>query len=369
MKRTKRAIGTLGLMLLMAVSICFAEPIKVTYSGTPIKIRLSSHVSNTHMVWKNTMVPWEKLLIKMSNGKLVIQEYTSGVLHGPRDGFKAAVSDITDMTHGYPLWQPKSFHLNHVTVLPFAFPNAYVAGIVLEELYPKYFKAEYEKMGVYLANYQAISPYHLISKKPIRTLEDLKGLKVRSGGGPVAEAVKKLGAIPVLVTTAEVYSAFQRGLVDAVLLYDSGLVSFRLHELGKYRTKLGLSLAGTPYCLNRKTFDNLPGDLKRVLYNSERILSQLAGQGYENADVVAKEIMKKAGVEFITLTPTEFERWKAAVEPTWEDFMKKNEALGLPARDLVRDLRILSKKYSSWSPEKLMEHVTKNPIAGIIDGM
>jgi len=357
-------------IVLMASAVSFASSsTKITYSGPPITLRYSTHVSTTHMVWQNTMKPWLKLLEEMSEGKLVIKTFTDGVLHGSRDGFKACVSDITDMTHGYPLWQPKSFHLNNVTSLPFAFPNAYVASIVSEELYPKYFKKEYENMGVYLAHYQTISPYHLISKKPIRKLEDMKGLKVRSGGGPIGEAVKRLGAVPVLITTAEVYSAFQRGLIDAVLLYDSGFVSFRLHEIGKYRTELSLGTAGIPYCLNQKTFDGLPDDLKKVFYSAQRILAQMSGQGYENADVEAREIMKKAGVEFITLEPEERERWKALVEPTWEAFMKEKEDLGLPARDLIRDLRELTKKYSTWTREQLMEHVEKNPVHGIIDGM
>ncbi|MBW2545580.1 MAG: TRAP transporter substrate-binding protein DctP [Deltaproteobacteria bacterium] len=370
MRKTHVIFCAVMLMVLMVITVSFASSsTPITYSGPPITLRYSSHVSKTHMVWQNTMVPWLKLLEEMSEGKLIIKTFTDRVLHGPKDGFKACVSNITDMTHCYPLWQPKSFNLNHCTSLPFAFPNAYVAAMVSEELYPKYFKEEYEKMGVYLAHYQTISPYHLISKKPIRTLEDMKGLKVRSGGGPIGEAVKRLGAVPVLLTTAEVYSAFQRGLIDAVLLYDSGFVSFRLHEIGKYRTELSLGTAGIPYCLNRKTFDNLPDGLKRTFYNAQRILAQMAGQGYENADVEAREIMKKKGIEFITLEPEELERWKALVEPTWEAFIKENEALGLPARDLIRDLRELTKKYSTWTPEQIMEHVTKNPVHGIIDGM
>jgi TRAP-type C4-dicarboxylate transport system substrate-binding protein len=370
MKRSRRFLALflgLGFFFVGTSNGLLAE--EITYTGPPLTIRFSSHVSDTHLVWQRATIPWMRLVEKESKGKLIIKPYTSGALHGAKDGFKACVADITDTTHGYPLWQPASFDLFHVLDLPFAFPNVYVSALVSEELYPKYLKKEYEKMGVYLANCHTISPYHLLSKKPIRKIEDLKGMKVRSGGGSVAEMVRRLGAVPVLITTAEVYSAFQRGTVDAVLLYDSGFTSFRLHEIGKYRTVLGLNLAATPYCLNRKTFDGLPKDLKRLFYNLERINSQMAAEGYDYADKQALDIMRKAGIETIVLPPAELGRWKTAVEFLWEEFISKNEAKGLPAKELVNNLRTLSAKYFTWTPDQIMMHVKENPIPGIIDGM
>ena len=371
MKKGKRFFSAFFLWLFIfstcGVNAWAAE--EITYTGPPITIRYSSHVAITHLVVQRALLPWNQLVEKESKGKLIVKTYMSGALHGPRDGFKACVADITDTTHGYPLWQPASFQLSHVLDLPFAFPNVYVASYVSEELYPQYFKKEYEKMGVYLVNSHTISPYHILSKKPVRKIEDLKGVKIRSGGGPVADMLKRLGAVPVVITTAEVYNAFQRGTVDAVLLYDSGFTSFRLHEIGKYRTPLGVNLAATPYCLNRKTFDNLPKDLKRLFYNLERINSQMAAEGYDYADKQALDIMHKAGVETITLPPEELARWKTAVEPLWEEFITKNEALGLPARQLVKDLQALSQKYSNWTPEQFMKQVKEHPIPGIIDGM
>jgi TRAP-type C4-dicarboxylate transport system substrate-binding protein len=342
---------------------------EITYTGPPITIRYSSHVPATHMVFKAAFVPWMQQLEKESKGKLTVKTYMSGALHGPRDGFKACVADITDMSHGYPIWQPASFDLVHGMELPFAFPNAMVSCLVGEELYPRYFKKEYEKMDVYLAKYQTTSSYHILSKKPIRKLEDLKGMKLRSPGGSLAEMLKRLGAIPIFITTAEVYNAFQRGTVDGAILYDNGFVSFRLHEIGKYRTELAMGIAGIPYCLNRKTFDNLPKDLKRVFYNMLRKLVIMEAIAYEEEDLEARNIMKRVGIQTITLSPQEMERWKTTVMPVWEDFVKKNEAKGLPARQLVQEMKTLSQKYAPWTAEQFLKQATENPIHGIIDGM
>jgi TRAP-type C4-dicarboxylate transport system substrate-binding protein len=341
----------------------------VTYTGPTITFRLSSHIPSTNKIFKDTMAPWVEHLSKTSNNKIKIKFYMGGVLNGPKDGFKACVANIADIAHGYPQYAPGSFRLCHALELPFAFPNAYVASLVAEELYVKYFKKEYENMGVYLASYNSTPVYNILSKKPIRRLEDVKGLKIRSAGGLAMDIVKKLGGVPVFIPTAEVYSAFQRGIVDAVLLHDVGILAYRLYEVGKYKTKVGLNLVGTPFCLNRKKFDRLPADLKRVFYNNLRLLSQFSAHGYMSGDEHARKVMKREGVEVITLSRDEFSRWKTAVKPIWDEFVSKNEAAGLPARRLIKDMMALNAKYENWTPKRIMERVKQQPARGIIDGM
>lgn len=341
----------------------------VAYTGPTITLRFSSHIPSTNKIFKDTMAPWIEHLKKTSNNKIKIKFYMGGVLNGPKDGFKACVANIADIAHGYPQYAPGSFKLCHALELPFAFPNAYVASLVAEELYIKYFKKEYENMGVYLASYNSTPVYNILSKKPIRKLEDVKGLKIRSAGGLATDIVKKLGGVPVFIPTAEVYSAFQRGIVDAVLLHDVGILAYRLYEVGKYKTKVELNLFGTPFCLNRKKFDRLPPDLKKIFYNNLRILSQFSAHGYMSGDAYARQVMKKEGVETIILTRGEFTRWKTAVKPIWDEFVSKNEAAGLPARRLIRDMRALTSKYKNWTPKQIMERVKQKPIRGIIDGM
>jgi TRAP-type C4-dicarboxylate transport system substrate-binding protein len=304
-----------------------------------------------------------------SKGKLLFQVYAAESLHGGKDGFKACVNNITDWTMGYPSWQAGSFNLTHVIEMPFAFPTTYVASIVAEELYPKYFKKEYEKLGVYLGDFHTTTPTHILSKKPIRKLDDLKGMKVRTSGGVTSDILKSLGGVPVFLPTPEIYNAFQRGMIDGVLTTKQDHVAFRTHEVGKYLLELGAYMIPIPTCLNQKTFDGLPKDLRKMFYSQLRRLSQLAPTINETSEKEGVEAMKKAGVEIISLSPAEFAKAQKMVEPLWEEFIKKNEAKGAPAKQMVEDFRSLSKKYSSWTPQQLMKKVTDEPIRGIIDGM
>lgn len=340
-----------------------------TYNGPVITLRLSHSAPATFPTIKTTLDPWTEMVEKESNGKIRVEKYYGGVLHSAKDGFKAAVNDITDFTPAYTMYQAGSFQLHHVLGLPFAFPNAVVASRVAEELYPKYFKKEYEAMGVYLANYSVTGAYNLFSKKPVRTIEDLKGMKIRSSGGSGTTMIKALGGAPVTTPAPEAYAAFQRGVVDGVAFYDTGAIGYRIHEVAKYETELKLNNSPLAYAFNRKTFDSYPQEVKHFMYTMLRRLNQMSGNGFDEHDALSRKVIEEKGIKVITPPPEELARWKAAVEPMWEEFITENEAKGLPARQLVADLRALTKKYENWTPQQLMQLAKENPVHGIIDGM
>src|SRR3546814_17593714 len=83
---------------------------------------------------------------------------------------------------------------------------------------------------------RSTTPYAYFSKKPIRTMEDLDGMKVRSGGGIHASVQEHLGAVPISMSSGEFYTAFQRGIIDAVSLNDAACDSYNINELTTHRT-------------------------------------------------------------------------------------------------------------------------------------
>jgi TRAP-type transport system periplasmic protein len=374
MKTIKTILGNfliLGLLTVFVMNGDLWAAEKITYTGPPITLRFSSHVPLSHGINKKVFIPFFKMIEEKSNGKLIVKSFLDKTLHGQTDGFKACVADITDYTHGYVTYQAASFHLMHVTELPFAFSNSYMAALISEELYPQYFKKEYEKLGVYMANTDATAPSNILSMKPIRKLEDLKGLKIRTAGGVATEVIKAMGAVPLVVAGPELYTAFQRGMIDALLIGTTDLIPYRLHQLAKYFTVAQINLSTPQYMLNKKTFDNLPPDLKRLFYDALRVRSQMAVRDFyvgENLKTGMEEI-QKAGVEIITLPPEELKRWKNASQPLWDKFIAENEAKGLPAKKLVEDLKSLSEKYSTLAPDQIWEKVNKQPTHGMIDGM
>jgi len=338
-------------------------------AGGRITLRYTSHVPRSHGLFREAFVPFSELVDRETGGRVGFEPFTDRLLHGPSGGFKACVTGITDYTHGYATYQPGSFEITHALQLPFLFPSPQVASLVTEEVYPRYLKAEYERLGVYMAHCDATSPYDIISTEPIERLEDVRGKKIRVTGGLTEAIFRELGAIPVVLAAAETYLAFQRGIIDAVALGVPDMLGYRLFEVGRYLTPIRVNVTVLQYCLNRRTFDGLPDDLRRQLYGLFRIRGQIAVQRYYGGPRAEQALdgLRERGIRVIELGEADRREWRDAVAPLRERFLEETEARGHPARALVAELEEGAARYAEWTDEMFMERARNDPVQGIID--
>lgn len=333
-----------------------------------ITLRYTAHVPNTHGLYARVFLPWEEICAEETAGRIRWEHYVDGLLHGALDGFKAIRSGITDYTHGYATYQPGSFQLTHGLQLPFLFENPGVASLVSEELYPAYWKSEYERMGVYLAHCDATTAYDIIARAPVRVPDDLTGMKIRSTGGLMADMIRAIGAVPVVIAAAETYTAFQRGIIDAVALSTPDMAAYRLWDIGRYCLRIGLSHTVLQWCLSPSAFDAMPEDLRARLHDLFRLRGQVANRNYYGGAALQAAVDRLAenGVEVIDPTAAERGEWLDAVRSVEQQFIEENEARGLPAADFVAEARERAARYTGWSDEQLWDHVRTRPVQGII---
>lgn len=344
-----------------------APEYKITYDGPPITIRFSSFVTNTVPLWKVYRAAFKQLEAE-SKGKLLIKDYPGGVLHAMADGFKAVRSGITDLSQCYISYQPTSFQLMHGTGMAGLFPDAVVSAAVATQIYPEYFKKEYEAVGVYLARSSMTPPYNIVTKKPIRRLEDFNGMKVRSVGGIQADQMRAVGATPIFLSTPEAYTGFQRGTVDGVVGHDAAFVSFRTAEPAKAWTDLRFATVQLDYCLRKEVYDSLPPDLKKVFYDwLQRWNIADAQLWYETYAGQARDKMKAMGIEMVNLDPAERKRIMDAMKKPNDQWIADMESKGLPAKKLIADIdqKVSTESKKSWN--ELFMDTIKNPVQGLID--
>lgn len=343
-----------------------AEP-QVTYDGNAFNLKFSHPsppASLVPPVWRAGL-SWQE---KATNGKLIFKEYGAGSLHGAKDGFKAVRSHISDYATCFVAHEGRGFPFTKAFELPFVTPGNPLAGVrIVAELAPKYFKPEFENRDVYFGYMVLVGAADIMSRKPIRKLEDMQGLKIIAQGfDPLA--AKALGAVIVNTPYPDIYASFQQGIVDAVLWVDPGFVPFKIYELAKYHTTLNISAQHIDTCINQEAFDSLPRDLKQTFYGfQQRMAYAVAKRVGVDFKAKAREIYKKNGVEMITLPPEELDRWKAAMKPVLDQWVEKYEAQGLPARELLADIDRLTKKYNSMDGDKIFKLIVEKPVPGIID--
>ncbi len=334
----------------------------VTYAGPPIEIKYG-HPSPPASVLVPVLQANMKRLAAATNGKLQVKEYGSGSLFGARDGFKGVRTNIGEWGVCYPTYEGRGMPLSRVWEQAFVAPrNPMVATRVAQEVAGKYFVPEFRKQGVAWGMYVAFQPSDVLSKKPIRRLEDLQGLKVGAQGFS-PDVAKALGVALVNLPYPELYTALQQGVIDAVFWVDAGFVPFKLHEVAKYHTALSLTGGGAWTCLNTDATAKMPADVRTVFYNGLEPFAMYSAKvsGVEFS-VKAAEAYKAAGVEMITLAPAEQQRFKERLQPVvdaWADELEKDK---LPARALLKDIEALVKKYEGLSTDALMKLAVENPV-------
>ena len=355
------AVATVAISISVSGSIVNAEEYTLRYS---------QHHSSQSAPYTEVTVPVKEFIERESGGRIKVETFPNGVLHGGKDGFKALVTDVTDIAPAFPLYLPSSFHLTNGMFLPGAFDSVHATIEAGEVLYPKYLKPEYQAMGIELFFTAASAPYQLVSTKKIDSLEDLKGMKVRGSGGAVNQMVESLGATPVTIPSAEIYSAFQQGLIDGVLVPTESILTFRLQEIAKYYVPLDLGRAGhIPFGLNRKTYMSLPDDLRKVVYDAGRYASLKYADFNQKGIDNALEAMKEAGVVTIVFSDEDKEKIAAAQKVLWDEFIAKNEADGYPAKEFVAEMQALSAKYGDMRHDEMVEEQKTNPVKGVLPDM
>ncbi len=341
---------------------------EVTYSGPQIEMIATHHLPAVAGLSKVLAAAFRNLE-KMSDGKIKVNDQWGATVHSVREGRRAARTGLSHLTACYSLYTAKDYTTIGGMGLPFLLNNAHEAVAVAEELYPKYFKKEFEQYGVVVNRMAHTSPYHLFtSAKAVRTLEDIKGMKIRAGGGTHAAIIGALGATQTAIPGAEAYTAFQRGIVDGVHFGDAIAPVFKVHEIAKYRTTNGFNILTIEYCASKEFFDGLPKDLQLVYNAWARQTAQADSQGfYSIGDVIGLARTKEAGVEVINMPDAELDRWKAAVAPLEAEWIANEEKAGRPGQVFIDDVKALSAKYSKMTPNEMFQLTIDSPNMNMYD--
>ncbi len=335
----------------------------ITYAGPPIELKYGHPSPPASLLVPPTQANIRRIAAA-SNGKLVIKEYGSGSLFGAKDGFKGVRTGVGEWGVCYPTYEGRGMSMSRVWEQPFVTPsNPMAATRIAQELASKYFVPEFKKQGVGWGMHVAFQPADILSKKPIRKLEDLQGLKV-GAQGMSPDVAKALGVALVNLPYPELYTALQQGVIDAVFWVDAGFIPFKLQEVAKHHTTLGLSGGGAWTCYNLDAIAKLPPDLQRLfLRGLEPAAMQNAKISGIEFSVKAQEAYKAAGVEMITLTPAELKRFKDRLQPVVDAWAEDLEKDKIPAKSLLKDIQALSAKYQAMTPAELMKLSIENPVA------
>ncbi len=321
-----------------------ASALLLTTPSAAQVIKLTLTDQNPPKAWGSVhaMDPWVKKVEEATKGRVKIQVYYSQTLSKGMDAFNAAKSGVADICwcfHGY--W-PDMTPLSDVITLPsLPFTRAEKGSEVLWKLYEKFPAIQREYADVKTLMLWTSDPYFLItSKKQIKTLEDLKGMKIRVPGGPPTEQMKALGAIPVLIPMPGNYEALDKGTIDGMSSPWEPIQGFRLYEVVKYYTMVPLTSVYFSMSMNKQKWDSLPKDIQQAIMSVSGLEgSKFWGRNFfDTAQQGVMDVLKAGKYQMVRydLPAQEVERWrKIAGDPLWKEWVKRMESKGRPEAQQV----------------------------------
>jgi len=330
MKLRNRIISTLALVGSLGSSVVLADD----------ELKLAHFMSTKHPFHAETFVNFSESVSALSNGKLKVRIYPSGELGaGPVKQFDRVTSGVTDIAFGLPGYTASKFPLTLLLEMPGAVTkNQDRIARTWENI--ELLNKEYKRVKL-LALWTSIESVLFSREKPIRSMEDLAGMKVRVPSRNAGKLVSAWGATPVSMPITQVYSAMQTGVVDAVLVDPTGITSFKLGEVSKYITT-GMNAPTTPFyiLMNRDSWKELSKEEQSwIEMSAGELLSHQArdvqahGAGESTASYLA------TGKEIIGLSTEEADKFNHASAKVLEQMIVDLEKKGKKAREFVTALQ------------------------------
>lgn len=291
-----------------------------------------------------------KDLEQRTGGEVKFRFFTAGtLLTAPKiyDGVEGGIADIGFSNIGYTFGR---FRITETLDLPLGFPNAWVANHVANDFYRQFKPKDWDKIHM-LALHASPVNVVLSATKPVKKMEDLKGMTLR-GLGYIAEVVNALGGTARPIPMPESYEAVQKRVIDGLMIPMETLRAFRLAEVAKYATECWpIGQVYTFYLvMNKDAWNKLPPNIQKI-FNEYPFEEKLANM-WNAIDIDGKKYGMEKGLQFIELPSGETAKWKKAVEPVLDTYVKKMTASGYNEKETRELINYARMRIEYWTKKQ-----------------
>ncbi len=287
---------------------------------------------------------WKKWIEAQSGGRISMKMYYASSAAAPPDEFDAARTGIVDVSCQSLGYVKGRFPLYEVGGLPllFSYPGSEAASYVMDKLMAKYPEMSSQFKEVHFLTAHANGPSHVHTiKKPVKTIDDLKGLVLNCSGDQPA-ILKALGGTPESLLPTEAYDALAKRVLDGNLLEWEGEVIWHYVEQVNYSTEVGLALSPFIHAMNLNTWNNLPADLQ-TLFNQKNSFDYGEVQGwlFDNDEIQDRQLIndtyvKRGNPGIYVLPKEERDKWVAAAMPLRQAWVNNYASKG-PTQAILND--------------------------------
>jgi TRAP-type C4-dicarboxylate transport system substrate-binding protein len=328
------------------VGVCFAGPRPAYSAEKVIELRFAAPYGPTHMLHERIYIPWAKEIETRTQGRVKVTFYLAETLAKAKDLYDAVVTGIADMTHNTTVWNVGRFPLTSVLELPLGIPSGRVSSLVANELGANLVKQDCKDVKLLMLVATDAGNISTV-KKQVKTLADLKDLKIKVAGAQVTAILKALGGSPLNIPATDAYDALQKGMADGVLLCDSGVIDFRFEDMLSYDLVTNLCVWPTYLAMNKNIWNSLPPDIQKIIEETTGTgLAEKCGVGYDAQGQKMRDALIKKGGQILEIPSSDRENWDQKLRPIGDMWIADMESKGLPGRKVYDGAVSLIQKYS-----------------------
>jgi TRAP-type transport system periplasmic protein len=319
-------------------------------SASAIELKLAYFVGDQHAM-SQWLVKWANNLETESGGRITVKRFPGsqmGPVQQHYDFVRTGQADVTWFLHGAT---PGRFPLTEIVQVPYLVGSAEIGTKVLNdpELRSKYLDAEHRGVKVLLLLTHQPGNVHT-TKKPIHTVEDMKGLRLRFASPTIRDFVAALGGTPVGVLPTEQVEQLQKGTIDGVFIdYGGAGIAFKMGGILKYSTEMYSYVSSFGVAMNPDFWNKLSPDLQALVTKSMTGVEKEVGAAWDALDVPGKKALIDGGAEAIRLTPEENSNFRKIGAEVAEAKVNELESKSMPARAIYTMMKSLAETHANTS--------------------
>lgn len=271
----------------------------------PRTLRVADSFPSGHYLVRLMIQPWMADVTRRTNGEVTFSYFPSQQLGKAADMLTLTQTGVADIGYVAPAYVTDKMPVSEVAMLPGGFSTscqgtrAYLEaaqrGIVAAQ--------DYRPNRIRLLLAVALPPYQILTvRAPVRSEQDLRGVKLRSTGGAQDLTLRTIGATPMRMAAPEAYESLSRGTLDGVLFPLDSVMSYNVEKLVRYSTD-GSNFGSfvVAYSISDAVWNRLPAAMQQAMTEAADAVNASACAAVDRQEAETKEKLQAAGIQFLAL--------------------------------------------------------------------
>ncbi|MDN3519776.1 TRAP transporter substrate-binding protein DctP [Aquisalimonas lutea] len=326
--------------LTVALGVSMAASLPLPSEASETTLRFADWLPTSHYVVEEGIQPWMEDVEEASDSSIKFDYYPAEQIGDASEMLSLVRSGVADVVHLSPAYLSDKLPLSGVAELPGLFERVCDGTHAVQQLLTpgsEVHETEYAERGVRVLWAHTYEPYRIVTvDPPVRTMEDLSGLRIRSAGGSMSTTARNVGAVPMDMTGPEMLQSMQRGTLDGTFAPLLSLYPFDLQTVLNYITTDG-SMASfvSVYAISERAWNELDAEQQAVLEETSRAAAQRTCEWIDTASEQIVERLESDGLEAVEMEPGDLEELNRGLEKARAEWVETMEDSGRPASEVL----------------------------------